>query len=76
MDDDAGADCVSARRGLVARLVPLGSRYGVMATQPLDELVEQDLLDRAAPVRTGCAPWSGGDRRRARSGSTSSPGGC
>jgi hypothetical protein len=48
MDDDAGADCVSARRGLVARLVPLGSRYGVMATQPLDELVEQGLLDRAA----------------------------
>ena len=45
---DAGADCVSALRGLVARLVPLGSRYGVMATQPLDELVEQDLLDRAA----------------------------
>jgi AcrR family transcriptional regulator len=45
---DAGADCVSALRGLVARLVPLGSRYGVMTTRPLDEMVEQDLLDRAA----------------------------
>jgi AcrR family transcriptional regulator len=45
---EEGADCVSAFRGLVARLVPLGSRYGVVTTQPLDELVEQDLLARAA----------------------------
>jgi AcrR family transcriptional regulator len=43
-----GVDCASALRALVARLVPLGARYGLMATQPLDELVERDLLERAA----------------------------
>ena len=45
---DLGGDCVSALRGLVARLVPLGSRYGLLTSQPLDDLVEQELLGRAA----------------------------
>ncbi len=45
---DPGGDCVSALRGLVARLVPLGSRYGLLTSQPLDDLVEQELLGRAA----------------------------
>ena len=45
---EGGADCVVALRDLVARLVPLGDRYGLVATQPLDDLVERDLLERAA----------------------------
>ena len=46
-DEEAG-DPVRALRGLVARLVPLGARYGLVATQPLEDLVERDLLERAA----------------------------
>ncbi|MGY1732067.1 TetR/AcrR family transcriptional regulator [Geodermatophilus sp. SYSU D01045] len=46
--DDDGADAASALCGLVARLVPLGARYGLVASQPLDELVERELLARAA----------------------------
>jgi AcrR family transcriptional regulator len=50
-DPDPGAeegDSASAVRALVARLVPLGARYGLMATQPLEELLERDLLERAS----------------------------
>ncbi|MBM7805899.1 AcrR family transcriptional regulator [Geodermatophilus bullaregiensis] len=43
-----GDDPVLALRGLVGRLVPLGARYGRLITQPPEELVEQDLLARAA----------------------------
>jgi AcrR family transcriptional regulator len=47
-DGEGAADCVAALRDLVARLVPIGDRYGLMATQPLDDLVERELLHRAA----------------------------
>jgi AcrR family transcriptional regulator len=43
-----GGDRVLALRALVGRLVPLGARYGLLVTQPVDELVERDLLERAA----------------------------
>ncbi len=46
--DEGAGDPVHALRGLVARLVPLGVRYGLVATQPLEDLVERDLLERAA----------------------------
>jgi AcrR family transcriptional regulator len=41
-------DPVVALRALVGRLVPLGARYGLLATQPVEELVERELLARAA----------------------------
>ena len=43
-----GADPARALGALVGRLVPLGARYGLLVTHPVDELVERDLLERAA----------------------------
>lgn len=44
----AGADPALALRALVGRLVPLGARYGLLVTQPVEDLVERELLERAA----------------------------
>ena len=41
-------DPVRVLRDLVARMAPIGARYGLLVTQPLEELVERDLLARAA----------------------------
>jgi AcrR family transcriptional regulator len=42
------ADPALALGALVGRLVPLGARYGLLATQPVEDLVERELLERAA----------------------------